>query len=173
MIFLAGLGVVAWAGGSARANDHMDFQRQLCNSTDEKPAVQISGCKRIAGSTRIKGVVKGKAHYNMGVAYGLDKKMKNAADSYAKALKFNPKDGDAAFNLELALLAVEKKDKEAKGGFRDKKVITRLDLPEDLRRNKSASKTTQKKTVQKKRKKLTVQKRKKAIRTRAERKKVE
>lgn len=173
MIFLAVLGVLPLAGGAAVANDHMDFQRLQCNSTTEPPAAQISGCRRVAGSTRIKGLVKAKAFYNLGVAYGKEGKMQAAADSFTQALNFNPDDENAAFNRELALLAVEKKDKEAGGGFRGKTAITRLDLPEDMRRNKSASKTTRKKKAQKTQTNRTIQKRKKAKRTRAERKKVE
>ena len=173
MIFLAAMGVLSLAGGMAVANDHMDFQRLLCNSITKPPAAQISGCRRVAGSTRIKGLVKAKAFYNMGVAYGKEGKMKAAADSYAQALNFNPDDENAAFNLELALLAVENKDKEAGGGFRDKTAITRLDLPEDMRRNKSAGKAERKKKARKTQTNRIIQKRKKAKRTRAERKKVE
>ena len=173
MIFLAALGVLSLAGKTALASDHMDFHRLQCNAAKAALAAQVRGCSKIAGSDRFEAAAKGIAYYNMGVAYGLNGQFNKAVENYTKALRLNPRDPDAAFNRDLALRVLKEPGKEIEGQPRGKKEIARTDLPEDMRRNTSATKTTQKKKVQKKRKNRTIKKQTKAKRTRAERKKVE
>ena len=176
-ILVAALAVLLIPAAPALASSHMDFHRQQCNSDNAALAAQVRGCSKIAGSDRFEADAKGIAYYNMGVAYGLNGQFNKAVENYTKALRLNPRDAEAAGNRDLALQVLKEPGKkpggQPNGQPNGKKEITRTDLPEDMRRNTSATKTTQKKKVQKKRKNRTIKKQTKAKRTRAERKKVE
>ncbi len=172
-VVLAVLLMTAVPGAPVLASYHLDFHRQQCNSDNAALAAQVSGCSKIVGSDRFQADAKGIAYYNMGVAYGGDGQFNKAVENYTKALRLNPRDAEAAFNRDLALLALKEPGKKPGGQPNGKKEITRTDLPEDMRKNTSATKVTQKKKVQKAQKKRTIKKRIQAKRTKAERKKVE
>ena len=173
MTLAAVLAALLIPAAPAVASDHMDFHRQQCNSSKAALAAQVRGCSRIAGSDRFEAAAKGIAYYNMGVAFGLNEQLKKAVENYTKALKLNPKDTEAAFNRDLARQALKEPKKKTGGRPKGKKEIARTDLPEDMRRNTSATKVKQKRQVQKAQKKRTIKRQTKAKRTRAERKKVE
>lgn len=172
-VLLAVLLMTAVPGAPALASDHMDFHRRQCNSDNAALAAQVRGCSKIAGSDRFQAGAKGIAYYNMGVAYGLNGQFNKAVENYTKALRLNPRDAEAAGNRDLALQVLKEPGKKPGGQPNPKKEIARTDLPEDMRRNTSATKMTQKRQVQKAQEKRTIKKQIKAKRTRAERKKVE
>lgn len=167
------LAAVLLAGSPALAKDHMDFQRQQCNSGQAGFEAQVLGCTRIAQSDRFKDTAKGIAFYNLGVAYGKDEQLEKAIENYDKAIGLNPDDAEAVFNRDLALRILEKPGEKIDERPHGKKEITRSDLPEDMRRTTTRDKATQTKQVRKAQGKRTIKKRKKAKRIRMDRKKIE
>lgn len=62
---------------------------------------------------------KGAAHYNAGNTYMEEQKWQEAVNAYKQALKNNPQDADAKYNLSYAL-AMMKKNSGGGGGGKDK-----------------------------------------------------
>lgn len=74
---------------------------------------------------------KSAANYNIGNSYMEEQKWQEAVDAYKQALKNNPQDADAKYNLSYALAMMkknggggggdkDKQDKDDKGGDKDK-----------------------------------------------------
>jgi len=160
-------------GSPALAKDHMDFQRQQCNSDQAEFETQILGCTRIAQSDRFKDQAKGVAFYNLGVAYGKNEQLERAIENYDKAIGLNPDDAEATFNRDLALQILAKPGEKIDEQPHGKKEVTRSDLPEDMRRNTTRDKATPTKQTRKAQEKRTIKKRQKVKRTRMDRKKIE
>ncbi len=69
--------------------------------------------------------LKSRIFYNMGNAYAKSDRMKEAVNSYMNALKFNPNDQDAKYNLELARILMQtnhqqQQQQNGKGDDKDK-----------------------------------------------------
>ncbi|MFH0800427.1 MAG: VWA domain-containing protein [Pseudomonadota bacterium] len=71
-------------------------------------------------SEKLKGALKERSVYNLGNSFFKGLKLEDAVKSYEDALKLDPKDADAKYNLELAKKALElKKQQQQKGDGQD------------------------------------------------------
>ncbi len=67
----------------------------------------------LAKTSEIKSVAEN-AHYNMGNTHFQSQKFDKAIEEYKEALKLDPTDTDAKYNLELALRELQKQEQEQK-----------------------------------------------------------
>lgn len=60
--------------------------------------------------------MKAAAHYNVGNTYMSEQKWQEAVDAYKKALRNNPQDADAKYNLSYALAKLRQQQQQGGGG---------------------------------------------------------